>query len=286
MKKFTLHWQILLAIILGALYGLYLTDYVSYIGWMGDIFMRALKLLIIPLLLTSITSGIANIGSSGQLGKLGLKTFSYYVITSLCAIITGLLIVNALKPGVGVDLGFVEPVKELAAAKESFGSTLKNIIPENIFVAFVKSKMLPIIFFSILLGFFITKISTKHKEFFITATNAGFELMMNVTHFIIKFTPYGVFGIVAVVVARQAGDTTALLKTANRLGVYMVAVLAGLCIHAIIVLPLILKLVGKINPFTHFQALTTPLLTAFSTSSSSATLPSTLEAVEKKIRSF
>lgn len=106
--------------------------------------------------------------------------------------------------------------------------------------------------------------------------------MMNVTHFIIKFTPYGVFGIVAVVVARQAGDTTALLKTANRLGVYMVAVLAGLCIHAIIVLPLILKLVGKINPFTHFQALTTPLLTAFSTSSSSATLPSTLEAVEKK----
>ncbi len=282
MKKFALHWQILIAIMLGIVYGLYLTEYVNYIGWLGVIFMRALKLLIIPLLLTSITSGIANISSSGQLGKLGLKTISYYMITSLFAIITGLLMVNALQPGVGVDLGFVEPVKELVAAKDSLGSTLTGIIPENIFAAFVKSKMLPIIFFSILLGIFITKISKKHKEFFVTATNAGFELMMKITHFIIKFTPYGVFGIVAVTVARQAGDTAALLNIANRLGIYMIAVLSGLCIHAIIILPLILRLVGKINPFIHFQALTTPLLTAFSTSSSSATLPSTLEAVEKK----
>lgn len=243
--------------------------------------MRALKMLIIPLLLTSITSGIANIGDSGKLGKLGLKTISYYLITSIVAILTGLLMANLLKPGVGVDLGFIEPVNELSNAKESFGSTLINIIPENIFTAFVESRMLPIIFFSILSGIFITKISKKHKEFLVTATNAGFELMMGVTHFVIKFTPYGVFGIVAVVVAKQAGDTSALLKTANRLGIYMVAVLSGLIIHAIIILPLILKLFGKINPYTHFKALTTPLLTAFSTSSSSATLPSTLEAIEE-----
>ena len=281
MKKFALHWQILTALICGILYGLYLTEYVSYISWMGVIFMRALKMLIIPLIVTSITSGIANIGS-GRLGRLGLKTISYYMITSIFAILAGLLMVNLLKPGVGADMGFVEHIKELPTAKESFGSTLRSIIPENIFVAFVKSKMLPIIFISILSGIFITKISDKHKDFFITATNAGFELMMKITHLIIKFTPYGVFGIVALTVSRQASDTAALLNIANRLGLYMIAVMSGLFIHAIIVLPLILRLVGRINPYTHFKALRIPLITAFSTSSSSATLPLTLEVVEEK----
>ena len=281
MKKFALHWQILTALICGILYGLYLTEYVSYISWMGVIFMRALKMLIIPLIVTSITSGIANIGS-GRLGRLGLKTILYYMITSVFAILAGLLMVNLLKPGVGADMGFVEHIKDLPTAKESFGSTLISIIPENIFVAFVKSKMLPIIFISILLGIFITKISDKHKDFFITATNAGFELMMKITHLIIKFTPYGVFGIVALTVSRQASDTAALLNIANRLGLYMIAVMSGLFIHAIIVLPLILRLVGRINPYTHFKALRIPLITAFSTSSSSATLPLTLEVVEEK----
>ncbi|MGR3294048.1 MAG: dicarboxylate/amino acid:cation symporter [Candidatus Scalindua sp.] len=281
MKKFALHWQILTALICGVLYGLYMTEYVSYISWMGVIFMRALKMLIIPLIVTSITSGIANIGSS-KLGRLGLKTISYYLITSVFAILVGLLMVNLIKPGVGADMGFVEHIKDLPSAKESFGSTLISIIPENIFVAFVKSKMLPIIFFSILSGIFITKLSGKHKDFFITGTNAGFELMMKITHLIIKFTPYGVFGIVALTVSRQASDTAALLNIANRLGLYMIAVMSGLFIHAIIVLPLILRLVGKINPYTHFKALRIPLITAFSTSSSSATLPLTLEEVEVK----
>ena len=282
MKKFPLHWQILTALILGILYGLYLTEYVSYISWMGVIFMRALKMLIIPLIVTSIASGIANIGNSGQLGKLGLKTISYYVTTSIFAILAGLLMVNLLKPGVGADMGFTEPIEGLASAKESFGSTLISIIPENIFVAFVNSTMLPIIFFSILIGIFITKISGKHKEFCVTALNAGFELMMKITHLIIKFTPLGVFGIVALTVSRQAGDTAALLNIASRLGLYMIAVMSGLGIHAIIVLPLILRLFGRINPYTHFKALRIPLLTAFSTSSSSATLPLTLETVEEE----
>jgi Na+/H+-dicarboxylate symporter len=281
MKKFPLHWQILTALILGTLYGLYLTEYVSYISWMGVIFMRALKMLIIPLIVTSIASGIANIGS-GSLGKLGLKTISYYVFTSIFAILAGLLMVNILRPGVGADMGFTKPIEGLASAKESFGSTLISIIPENIFVAFVNSTMLPIIFFSILAGIFITKISGKHKEFSVTALNAGFELMMKITHLIIKFTPLGVFGIVALTVSRQASDTAALLNIASRLGLYMIAVMSGLGIHAIIILPLILRLFGKINPYTHFKALRTPLITAFSTSSSSATLPLTLETVEEK----
>ena len=278
MKKLALHWQILIALILGVVLGVWLPDYVKYVSWMGDLFMRALKMVIIPLILTSIISGIVNIGSLEKLGKIGLKTISYYIATSVFAIVTGLFMVNLLKPGVGADLGFVSEVEGLALAKESFGQTLINIIPTNVVQAMVENQMLSVIFFAILVGLFITKIPKKHKKLYIKIFNGGFELMMKITEFIIKFTPFGVFGIVAFQVAQQKDLT----EVAGRLGLYMVAVILALIIHSCITLPLILKIVGKINPFLHIRAMLVPLLTAFSTSSSSATLPLTMEAVEHK----
>lgn len=278
MKKLALHWKILIALILGVVLGMWLPEYVKYISWMGDLFMRALKMVIIPLILTSIISGIVNIGSLKKLGKIGLKTISYYIATSLFAIVIGLFMVNVLKPGVGADLGFVSEVEGLALAKESFGQTLINIIPTNVVQAMVENQMLSVIFFAILVGLFITNISKKHKKLYIKLFNGGFELMMKITEFVIKFTPFGVFGIVALQVAQQ-NDLT---EVAGRLGLYMVAVILALIIHSCITLPLILKLVGKINPLSHIRAMSVPLLTAFSTSSSSATLPLTMEAVEHK----
>ncbi len=278
MKKLALHWQILIALILGVLLGMWLPEYVKYVSWMGDLFMRALKMVIIPLILTSIISGIVNIGSLEKLGKIGLKTISYYLVTSIFAIVTGLFMVNLLKPGVGADLGFVSEVEGLALAKESFGQTLINIIPTNVMQAMVENQMLSVIFFAILVGLFITKISKKHKKIYIKIFNGGFELMMKITEFVIKFTPFGVFGIVAFQVAQQNNLT----EVAGRLGLYMIAVILALIVHSCITLPLLLKLVGKINPFSHIRAMLVPLLTAFSTSSSSATLPLTMEAVEHK----
>ena len=278
MKKLALHWKILIALILGVVLGMWLPEYVKYISWMGDLFMRALKMVIIPLILTSIVSGIVNIGSLKKLGKIGLKTISYYIATSVLAIVVGLFMVNVLKPGVGADLGFVSEVEGLALAKESFGQTLINIIPTNVVQAMVENQMLSVIFFAILVGLFITNISKKHKKLYIKLFNGGFELMMKITEFVIKFTPYGVFGIVALQVAQQ-DDLT---EVAGRLGLYMVAVILALIFHSCITLPLILKLVGKINPLSHIRAMSVPLLTAFSTSSSSATLPLTMEAVEHK----
>lgn len=278
MKKLALHWKILIALILGVVLGMWLPEYVKYISWMGDLFMRALKMVIIPLILTSIISGIVNIGSLKKLGKIGLKTISYYIATSVLAIVIGLFMVNVLKPGVGADLGFVSEVEGLALAKESFGQTLINIIPTNVVQAMVENQMLSVIFFAILVGLFITNISKKHKKLYIKLFNGGFELMMKITEFVIKFTPFGVFGIVALQVAQQ-DDLT---EVAGRLGLYMVAVILALIIHSCITLPLILKLVGKINPLSHIRAMSVPLLTAFSTSSSSATLPLTMEAVEHK----
>ena len=270
MKKIELHWQILIAIILAILYGLFLSDYVKYVSWMGDIFMKSLKMVVAPLILTSIASGVANIGSSGNLGKLGLKTIAYYLLTSVLAITTGILMVNFIQPGTGADLGLVQEVEGLSIATESFGDTLVNIIPKNIFEALVENQMLSIIFFALLVGFFITFV------------NAGFELMMKITNLIIRFTPFGVFGIVAVTVAEQSGDSEALIGISKRLGLYMITVLSALIIHSSIILPLILKLFGKVNPLLHLKSMSIPLLTAFSTSSSSATLPLTMDAVENK----
>ena len=282
MFKIKLHWQILIALILSVFFGLFLTEYVKYVTWIGDLFLRALKMIIVPLILTSIISGVANIGGASNLGKLGLKTLTYYLITSLFAILVGLTMVNLIQPGVGADLGFQKSVQEISGSGD-LGNILLRLIPTNIFDALARADMLAIIFFSILFGYFITKINDQYKNPLINLVNAGFEVMMKLTSFIIKFAPLGIFGIVAGVVAEQAGDKAALVGILQRLGLYMSTVLLGLIFHAFITLPLILRLYGKVNPWLHFKAMTTPLLTAFSTSSSSATLPLTLEAVENEV---
>ncbi len=288
MKKFPLHWQILIALILGILYGSFLGDYIGYIDWMGDIFLRALKMIIIPLILSSIISGVANIGTAENLGRLGFKTILYYLTTSTLAIITGLFFVNMLKPGVGADLGFVSHVEGLGIMDQSFGQILINIIPTNIFGSFVEGKMLSIIFFAILMGFFITRTKEKTRAFMTNLFDSLFDVMMKITMFVIRFAPFGVFGIVAY----QVSQSESIVVLAQSMGLYMLAVILGLALHAFVTLPLITRFIGKTSPLKHVKAVTTPLLTAFSTSSSSATLPLTIQAVENnsgvsnKISSF
>lgn len=278
-SKFPLHWQILIALILGTLYGIFIPDYVKYVDWMGDLFMRALKMIIVPLILTSIISGVANIGGDKDLGRLGLRTITYYIVSSLFAIVTGLFFVNIIKPGVGADLGFREDVSSLPITQHSFKDTLLNIVPQNVFQAFSQSDMLAIIFFAILFGFFITRVQEKYTNLLKDFFNASFEVMMKLTQFIIKFTPFGVFGIIARVVASNNN----LLELASRLGIYMLVVLAGLFTHAFITLPLLVRIFGKVNPYRHFKAMFAVLLTAFSTSSSGATLSFTMDTVKNKV---
>nr|WP_321289939.1 dicarboxylate/amino acid:cation symporter [uncultured Sunxiuqinia sp.] len=251
---------------------------INAISWMGELFLRALKMLIIPLILSSLISGITNIGTGKNLGRLGLKTMGYYVMTSILAIVTGLFFVNLFKPGVGADLNFQETVEGLVEKQRSFRDILIEIIPQNIFQAFNESDMLSIIFFAVLFGFFITKVDTVNRELLKKAFNAIFEVMMKITMFIIKFTPLGIFGIVAKVIADQ-DDLAGLM---SRMGIYMGTVVLALTVHFLVTLPLLMRLLGKANPRKHFQNMTTPLLTAFSTSSSGATLPLTMDAVESK----
>jgi proton glutamate symport protein len=279
MKKIKLHWQILIALVLAIVYGLYANEQaISYVSWMGDVFLRALKMLIIPLILSSLISGIANIGSGSSLGRLGLKTILYYVSTSLLAILTGQILVNIIRPGVGADLSFSSKVDGLVENPGTLADTLINMVPQNIFQAFNNNDMLSIIFFAVIFGFFVNKVGAKSRGVLKDFFNAMFDVMMKITMFVIRFTPLGIFGIVAKVIFEQED----LMGLASRMGLYMGTVILALSIHFLITLPLIVKFIGKSRPFKHMKNMTTPLLTAFSTSSSGATLPLTITAVEKK----
>jgi len=276
----------------GGLFGYFFPGAASYTNWIGEIFLRALNMIIVPLIFCSITTGVASVGSSGNLGRLGLKTMGYYVLSTLIAIITGFILVSTIKPGVGAELGFVTPIEGIAAASDSFGQTLIKIIPTNIIEALAQGQMLAIIFFAILFGFFITRINEKPSLLLKDLLNAVLDVIMKITLFIIIFTPLGIFSITAKVIAQQVQMGNEISEILSRLGLYIITVLAGLFFHGLVTLPLSVKLLGRANPFKHFKNMATPLLTAFSTSSSNATLPLTMEAVEdndgvsNKIASF
>ena len=282
MLKLKLHWQILIAFVIAIILGITIPEHSGYVRWLGDLFLRALKMIIVPLVFSSIVSGVANLGSTSSLGRLGIKTITYYLTTSVFAILTGLFLVDIIKPGVGADLGFRMDVPEMTSSTGSLGDIILRMIPTNIFDALASADMLAIIFFAIMIGFFIPRVQSEYSDFMIKIFNAVFEVMMKLTSFIIKFAPLGILGIVTGVVADQAADKTKLISMIQHLGIYMITVLAGLSIHFFITLPLILKFIGRVNPFLHFKAMSLPIITAFSTSSSSATLPLTIEAVENK----
>jgi proton glutamate symport protein len=183
-------------------------------------------------------------------------------------------------------LGFERMPTELAANVEKLGDTLLGIIPTNPIASMVRGDMLPIIFFSLLFGFFITRAPQPYRKNLTDFFQGIFEVMMRLTQFIIRFTPIGVFGLMAKIVAQTGSEVF------GPLGNYMLVVVSGLLIHAFITLPLLLILIGRIHPVAHFRAMSSALMTAFSTASSSATLPLTIDSMENnagvsnKITSF
>lgn len=290
--KIKLHWQIFIGLALGVVFGLlsrfwgfedFVVDNVSVLG---TVFVRGLRMVIVPLIVSSIISGVTSIGSAESFGRLSFKTLTYYVATSLFAIITGLVVVNLLRPGVGAELGLEAVPPDLQANAGKIGDTLLGIIPTNPLEAMMTGDMLSIIFFSLLFGFFITRVQGPYKEHLTNFFQAVFEVMMRLTHFIILFTPIGVFSLMGKIVA-QTG-----FEIFQPLGTYMIAVGLSLVIHATITLPVLISVIGGINPIAHLKAMSAALMTAFSTASSSATLPLTMDAVENnagvsnKITSF
>jgi Na+/H+-dicarboxylate symporter len=277
--KIKLHWQILIALVAAVAYGYFLPDLVQYISWLGVVFLRALNMVVVPLIFSSIISGVASIGGGSNLGRLGAKTLSFYIVTSLIAILTGLFFVNLFQPGVGANLGTAGDVQSLPQTSNSVSDILMRIIPDNVFDAMSKGQILPVIFFAILFGFFITQIQTEKQQLLTRFFDSVFEVMMKITTFVILFTPLGIFAIVSKEVAKNAGS---LSNIAGSLGIYMITVLIALLVHGAVILPLLVRFLGKASPLKHFRNMATPLLTAFSTSSSNAALPLSMVAVEEK----
>jgi proton glutamate symport protein len=273
-----LHWQIFIAMIAGAaLGGIGGEAVVPPVAWMGTLFIRLLKMLIIPLIVFSIVSGVASVGESSRLGRLFGKTFGYYILSSLLAILLGLVLVNLIRPGVGANLVDVATSELPTLETPSSAMDLVNqVVPENLVAAMADGQMLAIIFFCILFGAAIASLPAAPQRALAGFFEAGFQAMMKLTSWIIALAPLGVLGLMTRMVGTMgAGGFKAL-------GLYALTITAGLTIHLFVVLPLLLILLGRIDPRVHFRNMLEPLVVAFSTSSSGATLPVTLRAVEQK----
>jgi Na+/H+-dicarboxylate symporter len=289
-----IHWKILIALVLGAIAG-YLSTDVSVLGtpllsvydFGGQLFLNALKMLIVPLIASSIALGVAGLGNTDSLGIMGFRTALFYVLTTGTAIITGLIIVNLVQPGI-VD---GEPAGDLLAlaanpqdlqeriAGRGLGEIpqiLLRAVPQNILAAAAANEMLALIFFSALFGYFMSQIEHELAETLYRFTSAVFETMLKVTHWVMGFAPYGIFALVAAVVAKTGFDAAGPLVT------FSVAVIAALLIHFFLTLPAFVRLIAKRSPTRLFKAVAPALLTAFSTSSSSATLPVTMDNLEHR----
>ncbi len=277
LSSIKLHWRILAGLVLGGLTGALGGERVAFLGDIGDVFLRALNMVIVPLIATSIVAGVAGLGSGRRLGSLGLKTMGYYLVTSLLAILTGLTLVNAIKPGVGASLGIVGAVP--AGIEEPINSVtdfLMRLIPKNPIGAMAEGRILPVIFFCILFGAFVAQLDPDRRRTMSQWFDSAFEVMMRLTRFVIAFAPLGVFGLIA--------KTTATVGFAplGSLGMYALTVMIGLTVHFFLTLPLLHWLVTRSNPFRFLKQMSPSLVMAFSTASSSATLPLTMDCAKNR----
>ena len=289
-----LHWKILIALVLGVIAGFFSSDatimgtpLVSVYEFGGQLFLNALKMLIVPLIASSIAIGVAGLGNTDSLGSMGFKTMLFYVLTTTTAILTGLIIVNLVQPGISNG----QPVGELLAltgntddiqaklAGRGLGelpAILLRAVPPNILAAAAENEMLALIFFSALFGYFMSQIEHELASTLYRFTDGVFQTMLLITGWVMGFAPYGIFALVAAVVAKTGFDAAGPLVT------FSLVVIAALAIHVFLSLPLFVRLVAKCSPARLFKAVSPALLTAFSTASSSATLPVTMNNLESR----
>jgi Na+/H+-dicarboxylate symporter len=295
-RKFPLHIQILIALILaivagrlsGTTGGIGTMRWVEVYDFIGQLFLRGLRMLVVPLIASAIITGIANLGAEHAFRRLGLKTMAYFLTTSIVAILIGLVMVNIIKPGLKdgrpIEVGLTANAEAVKAKIGDKGASdviavFQRMIPENVVAtASDNREMLALIVFSILFGYCLGRVP---GEFAVTVQKfwrGVYEVMLRITDIVMRVAPLGIFGLVAGVAA-----TTNLREFASLIK-FFVTVLLGLGIHLFIFLPLMLIIFGRINPLKHFRAMTPALLTAFSTSSSNATLPVTMECLQKNAK--
>ena len=299
--RWKLHWQILLTLILAGLVGLLILPSASegfsrgvigFCDFVGKLFMNALKMVIVPLIVASIIGGVMHLGAEKGVGRIGGKTLLYYTISGALAVTIGLIVVNIIGPGrvdtetaqallgdakiTASEVGIIDRVEGRNAG--DIVEIFQRMFPSNIVSAASNNgQLLGVITFSILFGLFIGKLKPELREAQQKFWDSTQQVMLMLTTFIIRFAPIGVFGLVTPKLLAAPID-----KLFGAILAFFLTVILALLIHCAINLAIMLKVFGKVNPLTHYKAMSPVLLTAFSTSSSSATLPLTMDTVEER----
>ena len=263
----------MLAILLAIACGIYFSQYMISLGILGDMFIRLLKMVIMPLIFVSVFMSVAGLGSMKKLRDMGIKVFVYYTATTSLAVIVGLVLVNLIEPGSRevTSTGLVPSISEF-----SLKTLVLDLIPSNPVKSFVEGKVLQVIFFALLLGLATLSLNEQSRQTLSGIAEALHDALITLTGWIITLTPFGVFFIVAALVAEKGLDP--LLDLWD----YVITVVLGLVLHAAVILGFLCMLLGRTNPLKYFLQIREAVLVALSTASSSATLPVSMEVAEKK----
>ncbi len=293
-----LHTKIALGLLLGALVGGFCNRFFGGAPWLsfvsdnvaypvGQVFLRLLFMTVVPIVFTSIAIGVAGIGDMKTLGRLGGRTIGYFALSTLMAALIGLTLVNTIKPGSGLTAAtrddlmarFASNAEGLAAAgAPDFGiSTFVNIVPRNPVAAAANMDMLALIFFSLIFGAALTMIPTEKARPVIAVLEGIGEAVIAIINMAMKLAPYGVFALIFVITSQFGWGIL------QQLSMYVVVVMAGLLLHATVGISFLVKVFGKMNPLKFWKAIEAPVITAFSTSSSMATLPTSIATAETEL---
>ncbi|KEH98860.1 dicarboxylate/amino acid:cation symporter [Clostridium massiliodielmoense] len=248
---------------------------IKYISPIGTLFLNLIKMTIVPLVFASLVVGASSIGDTKKLGRIGGKTMTFFFVTTAIAIIVGLFLANVLKPGIGLSLALPEGMAKTATQAPSLAKTLIDIVPSNPLMGLGKGNMLQIIFFALVLGIGATKIGEKGASFLKVCDSLA-EIMYKLTEMIMSLAPYGVFALIAPVIAQNGPKV--LLPLLKVIGV----VYLGFIIHTIVAYSFSVTTFAKISPLEFFKKVSPATILAFSTSSSAGALPLTMGIVKKK----
>lgn len=299
--KIGLAWQILIALVLGILVGAVLHNQIESREWLvsnvlspaGDIFIRLIKMIVVPIVISTLIVGIAGVGDAKKLGRIGLKTIIYFEVITTVAIIVGITLANVFQPGHGIDMSaltvvdisqYEKTTEQVQSGSHSLVSTILSLIPPNVFASMAKGDMLPIIFFSVLFGLGLSSLPKETKEPLLNVFKAVSESMFKVTHMIMRYAPIGVFGLISVTVANFG--FASLIPLAK----LVILVYAAILFFALVVLGTVARLC-KLRIWTLIRILNDELILAYSTASSETVLPRIIEKMEaygapKSITSF
>jgi Na+/H+-dicarboxylate symporter len=288
LKDIKIYNKIFIGLALGIISGIIFGEQIQLFEPVGKAFIKLIKMIVIPLVFSSLLVGTASMNNIKKLGKIGVRTFVFYIISTAMAVTIGLIIANSIKPGTGIP---VEVKSELrrdyeqeagdkiteAINRPSTVELLLNIIPENPAQSMADGKMLQIIFFALISGVALTYLQKEKKNIILSFFDGMTEIMINIVHMIMKLAPYGVFALVASVIA--AYGTTIILT----LLIYFATTLIALLVHVILFNSAVIKIFTNLKVSDFWRGIYPALLVAFSTSSSSATIPVSIECAEKNL---